>query len=794
MDIRRLGVASALLAMAVTSPAVAEPVTVDLLLGLETYGRVAIDPSGTVAVFEERRARGDLPRYDLHSEGAIRYARLYRWDVGAGGVPRPLIDMAEDAGYTLGPFSPDGERLVLYRLQGDQWRLGVLDLTTEHVLWTDLSPETGAWGRSVEWLPDASLAVIAMPDGALPSRLARNSRVQGRLPGLWSAMAAGEAAYVSDGVEPQGGDPGAWRTLWRVDARTGRSEPLSAGSFLDMEASPDGRSIALLLEGAALPPPQPDQATEVRTARSLRMIDVQTGRTFDPPEATDISTSLLAWSGDSGALLVQTLAPQGRLLSINPSGATVDVTPEGVTPLAPTDVFGMPTARAGWLGGRPLLLGERDGTRGWFVADREDLRALPGLTADARLVAQGDEAALFIDDGTLLRVRDDLTIERIGAAASTARPDGPLGVRAQAGPMKASTAIWRKADGHLCRIAADPGVPSPCVEAEPGAAVSWSRGVSLGRSEAAPRELRADGPGDARVVHRLNPELDTIDLPQARLIETPGGARGWLYLPLESGPNPPPVVAIPYPGAVNPTPPSRMRLGSQSLALQGHLLVAAGYAVVFPDLPETPDPAEGLADRILAVVDAAAADGLVDGGRVGVWGWSFGGWAAVMSAAQSPRFAAVVSLDGPMNHPSAIGEMQAVARVEGQLGLSVLSNARWLETGQAGMRSTYWHDPERYRRNSPFEHADRITAPVLLVTGDLDFGLGQSEQMYGALKRLNRPVALTILFGEEHSVDSPGNVRVYYRQVLEWFDRHLRSADAPDGIASAAPTPPSGPG
>jgi dipeptidyl aminopeptidase/acylaminoacyl peptidase len=794
MGIRRLAMASALLAMAVASPSVGDPVTVDFLLGLETYGRVAIDPTGTVAVFEERRARGDLPRYDLHSEGAIRYARLYRWDVGADDLPRPLIDMAEDAGYTLGPFSPDGERVVLYRLQGDQWRLGVLDLSTEQVLWTDLSPETGAWGRSVEWLPDASLAVIAMPDGNLPSRLSRNSRVQSRLPDLWSAMAAGEAAYVSDGVETRGGDPAAWRTLWRVDARSGRSQPLSAGPFLDMEVSPDGRNIALLLDGAALPPPGADQATEVRKARSLRLVDVQTSRTVDPPQTTDISTSLLAWSADSEALLVQTLAPQQRLLSVSPSGATVDVTPEGVAPSAPTDVFGMPTARAGWLADRPLFFGERDGTPGWFVADREDARALPGLTAEARLVAQGDEAVLFVDDGSLLRVRDDLTIERIGAAGSAARPDGPLGVRAQAGPMKATTAIWRNAEGRLCRMSADPGLPSPCVEAGAGAAISWSRGVSLGRSEADPRELRADGRGGARAVHRLNPEVDAIELPRPRLVETPEGARGWLYLPFDRGANPPPMVAIPYPGAVHPSPPSGMRLEGQSLALQGQLLVAAGYAVLFPDLPEHPDPAEGLADRILAVVDAAAADGLVDGGRVGLWGWSFGGWAAVMAAAQSPRFAAVVSLNGPMNHQSAIGEVQAVARVDGQFALSVLSNARWLETGQAGMRSTYWREPERYRRNSPFEQADRITEPVLLVSGDLDFGLGQAEQMYGALKRLNRPVALTILFGEEHAVDSPGNVRVYYRQVLEWFDRHLRSAGAPAGTANASPSPPSAPG
>jgi len=103
-----LAAAAGVLALAWASPVCPEPLSLDIILGLERFGRVAIDPSGAVGVFEERRARSDLPRHDLPAESAIRQARLYRIDLDAPGLPRPLLPMAKDAGYTLGAFSPTG--------------------------------------------------------------------------------------------------------------------------------------------------------------------------------------------------------------------------------------------------------------------------------------------------------------------------------------------------------------------------------------------------------------------------------------------------------------------------------------------------------------------------------------------------------------------------------------------------------------------------------------------------------------------------------------------------------------
>ena len=110
------------------------------------------------------------------------------------------------------------------------------------------------------------------------------------------------------------------------------------------------------------------------------------------------------------------------------------------------------------------------------------------------------------------------------------------------------------------------------------------------------------------------------------------------------------------------------------------------------------------------------------------------------------------------------------------------------------MVQSYWTDPERYRRGSPFENADRIAAPVLLIHGELDFLGAHAEQMYAALVRLRRPAALTYLFGEDHSIHNPGNARIYYDQLTAWFDRYLRPEVPRSGSAIAVARPPSTPG
>lgn len=650
-----------------SGPVSADPLTLDALLGLETFGRVSVDPSGAVAVFEERRARGDLPRYDLQPEGALRYARLYRFDLETPQHVRPLLPMNADAGYTLGPYSPDGRRLVVFRLQGLTFRLGVVDLATSAVRWTDLSPETGAWGRSVQWISNSELLVLGMSEGELPPRLVDLIAVQSLLPDRWTQAARGEPSFLTVGEGSALREP-ARRILWRVDARDGKATFLSEGPFLDFEAAPDGGHVALILEGRLLPPPDVETATEYRRARSLRLIDLESGAGVDPAAAQDISTSLLAWSPRSDSLLVSLVGERpARIVAVAASGEVLDETPPGVSPDTAVDIFGSPTAHAGWLEQDPVVRGVVEGRLGWHVRRGDTTRTIAGLSGSARVVAQGDRALLFSDRGRIVRLTRELALEDVGTAAAVDRPDGPLGHRAQTDPMGAVSAAALRPDGRLCRIMAD-NTEETCAPGAAGAGVSWGRGVSVqpGSNGRAVNELEVRSDNGVRLAWRLNPELDGVETPEAHLVEGPRGARGWLYLPQASTGEPPPVVVIPYPGRTYPAPPRTMRPETAQMTLNGALLVAAGYAVLYPDLPPVDAPAENLAGRILAVADAAAGEGLVDPDRIGLWGHSFGAWAVVLSATQSPRFRAVVAL----NHADCEAGQGGDRRASRQFGIA----------------------------------------------------------------------------------------------------------------------------
>lgn len=791
-----LAAAAGVLALAWASPVCPEPLSLDIILGLERFGRVVIDPSGAVGVFEERRARNDLPRHDLPAESAIRQARLYRIDLDAPGLPRPLLPMAKDAGYTLGAFSPTGRSLVVYRLQDETWRLGLVEMASGRVTWTTVSPDLGLWGRAVAWTSDDTLVALGMTHGRLPPRLSGSRLQQQRLQALRAAATAGEAAAVSVGLDDRS-DALEPRRLWRIDAATGQATAIADGPYLDVETSPDGRYAALLRDGPLLPPPDLDHPTEVRRARSLEIVALDTGVIVRPPEARNISTSLLAWSPTSHALLVAAIdADPARLLAIAPNGLVQDVTPPGVHPTTPVDFQGMATAVGGWAGASPLFKGRAGSVDAWFQAGPSPRRLK--IAPDARLVAQGRSAVLFNSDGQVVRLTVDGETASLGPARLVTDPGGPYGLRAQSSPMQADYAAASDADGRTCRVWAAPRpAPRPdgaCVAAAPGAAISWSRRLSLDRGDADQglNTLWLQTEDRRTPLWRLNPELEGLDIAAPRRVAGAGGASGWLYLPLTRTPAPP-VIVVPYQGEINPTPPTWMGREATDLALAPQLLVAAGYAILIPDLPPTPEPADGLAQRLLAVVDAAADDGLVDPERIGLWGWSFGAWSAVMSAAQSSRFDAVVALNGPMNFSTVIGDVGSRLRLEGGHPLAAAASARWLESGQAAMGEAYWRAPDRYRRNSPFDQADRITAPVLLVAGEDDLMLGQTEQMYGALHRLGRPVALTLLIGEGHGIQNPGNARLYYEQVRTWFDRHLRPDAGPDAPATGEARPPSGP-
>lgn len=311
-----------------------------------------------------------------------------------------------------------------------------------------------------------------------------------------------------------------------------------------------------------------------------------------------------------------------------------------------------------------------------------------------------------------------------------------------------------------------------------------SRSDSHGVQQIILRELgRPD-----RALATLNGGLEALPPADIRPIrhQGPDGQMltSWLYLPpgLRPGEKAP-LVVVPYPGEKFSSPPDNQAPGALRLYANAQVLAGAGYAVLIPSLPylATREPMAGLAQQVLTVVDAAAAQSPVDIGRLAVWGHSYGGYAALALATQSSRFKAVIASAALSDLASNYGSLSAYSYAVPEGGLSIFASAGWSETGQARMAAPPWKDPERYRRNSPISFADRITAPVMLIHGDMDGGVGQAQEMFTALYRQNKDAVLALYRGESHVILGPANVRDEYARVFQFLADHIGPGVTPGG-------------
>ena len=156
-----------------------------------------------------------------------------------------------------------------------------------------------------------------------------------------------------------------------------------------------------------------------------------------------------------------------------------------------------------------------------------------------------------------------------------------------------------------------------------------------------------------------------------------------------------------------------------------------------------------------------AAHDFVDPERVGNMGASYGGFMTMYLATLTDIYAASISHAGISTLTSYWGE-------------------GWWGYGYSGIASRGsfpWNNRELYVEQSPIYNADKITTPLLLVTGDSDTNVppGESDTMFTALKLLDREVELVEFPGEDHWILDREKRYVWWDTMLAWFDRHLKN-------------------
>ncbi|HEX4961092.1 MAG TPA: S9 family peptidase [Thermoanaerobaculia bacterium] len=162
---------------------------------------------------------------------------------------------------------------------------------------------------------------------------------------------------------------------------------------------------------------------------------------------------------------------------------------------------------------------------------------------------------------------------------------------------------------------------------------------------------------------------------------------------------------------------------------------------------------------ILAGVEAVIHSGApIDSEKVGLYGWSYGGYMAMWTVTQTDRFRAVVAGAGIVNWQSYYGQNRIDQWMIPYFGASVYA------------------DPFIYARSSPITFITRTKTPTLVLQGERDAEVPapQAYEFWHALKTLGVPTELVVYPDEGHRFNKPEDDRDRYRRICEWFGRYLR--------------------
>jgi len=156
----------------------------------------------------------------------------------------------------------------------------------------------------------------------------------------------------------------------------------------------------------------------------------------------------------------------------------------------------------------------------------------------------------------------------------------------------------------------------------------------------------------------------------------------------------------------------------------------------------------------------AAAHSFVNSKKIGCIGASYGGFMTMYLQTQTDLFSAAVSHAGISSLSSYWGE--------GYWGYTYSSGA---STG-----SYPWNNKELYVEQSPLFNADKIHTPLLLLHGseDTNVPIGESIQMYTALKILGRPVEFIQVKGENHGITNYTKRIQWNYSIYAWFAKWLK--------------------
>jgi dipeptidyl aminopeptidase/acylaminoacyl peptidase len=598
-------------------------------------------------------------------------------------------------------------------------------------------------GEKSEWI---SQIHVANTDGS------------GSFPLTRSEKSSTAPAWSPDGkwivfVSARGGKDAA-ANLWRIRVDGGEAEPLTEerGAVNAPAWSPDGQWIAFLLTD----PKDEDEEKGDKEHRDARVVDEKSkmSRLCVVPAEADAAGKRAVRRLTAGALHVHDdfeWSPDSRTLAFThqptpgaddwtrSDASVVDVASATVRPLATSPAAESQPSYSP--DGRWIALAVSDAPPTWSGRTRVHVVAAEGGTPRA-LAPTADEEPEIV--GWLADGRRILVAETRG----TARRLSALGVDGSA-PVDLTPADTMVEGPSLNATRTRLGFTSQAPDVPAEAFVSEVEAFAP-RRLARMQEVGPAPAGRTEVVSWKAPDGKTIEGLLTYPAGYAAGSRVPLLVVIHGGPTG--VFVRSFTG--NPSPYPVAVFASRGYAvLRGNVRGSGGYGAEFRRA-NFRDWGGGDYRDILSGVDALVARGIVDSDRMGVMGWSYGGYMTSWVITQTKRFKAASVGAGVTNLMSFTGTTDIPSFIPDYFG------------------GEHWDAFDTWRKHSALFNIKGVTTPTLIQHGEADVRvpISQGYELYNALKRQAVPAKMVVYPRQPHGIQEPKLMLDAMTRNVEWFD------------------------
>lgn len=159
---------------------------------------------------------------------------------------------------------------------------------------------------------------------------------------------------------------------------------------------------------------------------------------------------------------------------------------------------------------------------------------------------------------------------------------------------------------------------------------------------------------------------------------------------------------------------------------------------------------------LISGIDILIQQGVVDEKRLGVMGWSYGGFLTAWAITQTSRFKAASMGAGYANQLSMAGTMDLDFFISTYLG-------------------SYTDARKLYEERSPINYISNVTTPCLIQHGSHDkrVPISQAYEFHHALKQAGKEVTFIIYPGMEHRITDSNMQLEAMERNLAWFKKYV---------------------